>query len=69
MQQTNDVYNLFINNLDEERNLYRKYTAIDTVLSKSLNDLPLFTIKEIEKIRLRSGKNQHSIIKTRDKGS
>ena len=47
MQQTNDVYNLLINNLDEEIEILKENVQQD-VLSKSLNDLPLFTIKEIE---------------------
>ena len=36
--------------------------------SKSLNDMPAFTIKEIELHRQNSGKSEASIIKTLDRG-
>ena len=36
--------------------------------TKDLSHLPLFTIKEIENHRKKSGKNEKSIIKTRDRG-
>lgn len=35
---------------------------------KDLTNLPLFTIREIEKHRQKSGKNNQSIVKTRDRG-
>ncbi|XP_066911079.1 uncharacterized protein [Clytia hemisphaerica] len=71
VQQADNVYNFLVNNVDVNIDIFLENTVKDGIIipwSKSLEHLPLFTIKEIEIYRLKSGKNGKSIIKTRDRG-
>ena len=71
VQQADNVYNFLVNNVDVNIDILLENTVKDGIIipwSKSLEHLPLFTIKEIEIYRLKSGKNGKSIIKTRDRG-
>ena len=67
MQQAEEIFSYLVNNLDKNIEIF-VVKKDQEAWSKSLKELPLFTIKEIEHYRLKSGKNQHSIIKTRDRG-
>ena len=67
VQQAAEVFNYLVNNLAENIEISLEKIQQDS-WSKSLKHLLLFTIKEIETYRLKSGKNRHAIIKTRDRG-
>ena len=59
-----NVYDYLINNLEEKIEIVVEKCNDDS-WGKSLQYLPMFTIKEIKTFRLKSGKGQ-AIIKTRD---
>ena len=78
---TADVYNYLVNNIEADIDIIFKSCTQKSVnkseeksdseqvsWSKSLEHLPLFTIREIELYRLKSGKKGKAIIKTRDRG-
>lgn len=65
--QATEVYHHLVNNMETEIDITLEKTNI-IPWSKSLEGLPLFTIKEIEFYRLKSGKGKNAIIKTRDRG-
>jgi len=68
--QEDDILNYLVNNLEVNIEIFVEKAEKNEQesWSKSLKELPLFTIKEIERFRIHSGKNKHSIIKTIERG-
>ena len=64
----NDLKTLLLENIDNNIEIIILNDKEQSKWSRDLSELPLFTIKEIDKHRVKSGKQGKSIIKTMDRG-
>ena len=63
-----DLFVELLNNLEEEINIIIEKGETEGEWTKDLTGMPVFTIKEIEKHRIKSGKQGKVIIKTMERG-
>ena len=66
-----DLIEIMLRNVNEEIKITKATSASqnnENSWSKSLDGLPMFTIREIEEHRRKSGKNNNSIMKTTERG-
>ena len=68
MSEEKAVFEKLLENIDENIEIIIENKGEKLNWEKDLTNLPLFTIKEIEKHRQKSGKSNQAIIKTRDRG-
>lgn len=67
MATTVDVTTLLLQDINKQIEIVLENEKCDEIWGKSLKEMPIFTIKEIDKHRLNSGKRA-AIIKTMDRG-
>ena len=65
-----DLTNFFVQNIDDEIEIVveKKVNQCEKDWGKCLREMPVFTIREIENHRIKSGKNSSAIMKTTDCG-
>ena len=65
-----DLTNFFVQNIDDEIEVVveKKVNQSNQEFEKSLKEMPVFTIREIETHRIKSGKSSGAVMKTTDRG-
>ena len=65
-----DLTNFFVQNIDDEIEIVveKKVSENEKEWGKCLREMPVFTVREIENRRVKSGESSSAIMKTTDRG-